>query len=221
MLATARPSCSFVQQVDDGWTPQHSSPCCGGCGRKSTGSRFRFTETGIITSLGARCGRADRRRRMHSEERRNRKSLSGDNDGAVVVVSDAPETVSATKKSCRCRQRMTYGEGPKRPSTSELTGAEVDHLEPPQKTPPNRRRKQTSASKKKSASSADNSLSDDWTPKTEGGTSKRRANSRAAHGRLDANPKTPKSTVRSIYRPVFHRLPEPNRAWLLVVYFSR
>jgi len=22
-------------------------------------------------------------------------------------------------------------------------------------------------------------------------------------------------------RPVFHRLPEPNRAWLLVVYFSR
>ena len=24
-----------------------------------------------------------------------------------------------------------------------------------------------------------------------------------------------------IERPVFHRLPEPNRAWLLVVYFSR
>ena len=23
------------------------------------------------------------------------------------------------------------------------------------------------------------------------------------------------------FRPVFHRLPEPNRAWLLVVYFSR
>jgi len=25
----------------------------------------------------------------------------------------------------------------------------------------------------------------------------------------------------AIYRPVFDRLPEPNRAWLLVVYFSR
>ena len=25
----------------------------------------------------------------------------------------------------------------------------------------------------------------------------------------------------SLIRPVFHRLPEPNRAWLLVVYFSR
>jgi len=28
-------------------------------------------------------------------------------------------------------------------------------------------------------------------------------------------------TKMAALRPVFHRLPEPNRAWLLVVYFSR
>jgi len=192
------------EQIDDSWS-HHSVPF--GFGRKSAASRFRFTDTGVITSLGGEgssFGRADRRRKQ-PEEKRNRKSMYDVKDDVIVVAGgDGPEAVSASKKSCR--QRLKFGEGAKGSATSttvdrdqtEVT-TEGDGVDTAQKTPSNRRRKLPVASRKKSAATAENSFSDasDGTPKTEG-ASKRRAHSKTSRGQLDANIKTPHSAVRLI-----------------------
>lgn len=193
------------EQVDGCWPhQQHSTPPFG-FGRKSAaGSRFRFTDTGIITSLGGGAGsgfgrairRVDRRRKQ-PEEKRNRKSAY--DDVTVMPEGDGPEVVSASKKSCR--RRLTYGEGPKRATTTtaiahELTEATADVDADVAQKAPSRRRKQPAASKKKTAAASDNALSDgaNATPKA-GGSSRRKGISKTSRGQQEVNIKSPTSTA--------------------------
>ena len=201
------------EQVDDCWS-QHSPPftqLASGFGRKSGASRFRFTDTGIITTLGSggpcfgrAVGRSDRRRKQ-PEDRRNRKSMNG----AGITRSDEPETVSAPKKSCRQRLHCDRSKHSTdfSHSLSEATD-DVNDIGTAQTTSSTRRRKQPTSSRKKSsaAGAGVESLSSDasdCTPKIEGASKKRSQLKSSGRAQLEGKPRVHSSAVRYLFTAVY------------------
>ena len=190
------------EQIDGCWS-QQSPPFTASSsrfGRKSTPSRFRFGDTGVITtfggggsSFGRAGGRFDRRRKQ-PDVKRNRKSSS---DAEGMSRSEGTE---ASKKSCRQR---AHGEGSRHAvrstavahAQSEIT-VEVDNLDISEKNLSNRRRKQPTSSRKRHSTAVDNLSSEASaeTPKVEG-ASKKRTSSRFSRGTMESSLKRQNSAV--------------------------
>ena len=179
------------EQIDDCWSQLSSSDF----GRKSAASRFRYTDTGIITSFGGggssfgRAGGRSDRRRKQPEDKRTRKSLNGaEGDVVTVPESDRPEAVSASKKLCRQR---TCGDGSKRAVTSTASASMQSEVtvDVDNHTSSNRRRKQPTSKKYSAAIESLSSVASDGTSKEEVAL-KKRAQSRSSRGQLKANSKT-------------------------------
>ena len=184
------------EQIDDGWCQQTAPFTSSFGGRKAATSRFRFTDTGIITSFGdgrlgygRSAGRGDRRRRKTDGKRNSKLETGADGDFVAAAVNgscDNPKVVSTSK--C-CRQR-TSGEGSRRSRTDDIT-ADVAQLETVEK---NRRRK--------SVTSRRNcvTVGEDGVTTTVEGSSKRRTQSLTSRRQpRDASLKTTTESVRSAY----------------------